>query len=89
MKHLDVYRRRRIGALLAATLLACTLYAQAGSADSPSVPYTVDSGDTLWDIATRNYPSTEDPRVVIENIREENSLEGYVLQPGQHLNLPR
>lgn len=70
-------------------LLACTLYAQAGSADSPSVPYTVASGDTLWGIATENYPSTEDPRVVIETIREENGLEGYVLQPGQHLNLPR
>ena len=89
MRHSGVYRRRRIGALLAATLLACTLYARTGSADPPSISYTVSSGDTLWGIATENYPATEDPRVVIETIREENDLEGYVLQPGQRLELPR
>ena len=81
--------RRRIGGLLVATFLACTLYAQTGSADSPSIPYTVSAGDTLWGIATENYPATEDPRVMIEAIREENGLDGYVLQPGQHLELPR
>jgi len=70
-------------------LLAGTLYARTGSADSPSDAYTVASGDTLWEIATEHYPASEDPRVVIETIREENKLEGYGLQPGQRLNLPR
>jgi LysM repeat protein len=70
-------------------MLACTLYARTGSADSPSVPYTVAAGDTLWEIATEHYPISEDPRVTIEAIREENGLDGYGLQPGQRLELPR
>jgi len=89
VKHFDVYRRRRLGALMVMVLLAGTLYARTGSADSPSDAYTVASGDTLWEIATEHYPASEDPRVVIETIREENKLEGYGLQPGQRLNLPR
>ena len=74
---------------MVAILLACTLYAGTSSADSPSVPYTVTSGDTLWEIATKHYPVSEDPRVMIEGIRDENDLTGYGLQPGQRLQLPR
>ncbi|MGI8909950.1 MAG: LysM peptidoglycan-binding domain-containing protein [Rubrobacteraceae bacterium] len=81
--------RRRLGALLVAALAVCMIYAQAGSADSPSAVYTVSSGDTLWEVATEHYPPSEDPRVVIEAIREENGLAGYGLQPGQRLKLPR
>lgn len=89
VKHSDVYMRRRLGALLIAALAVCMIYARTGSADSPSAVYTVSSGDTLWEITTEHYPPSEDPRVVIENIREENGLTGYGLQPGQHLELPR
>ena len=84
-----MYRRRRLGALLVATLAVCMIYARSGSADSPSAIYTVASGDTLWEVATENYPPSEDPRVVIEGIREENGLESYVIHPGQRLELPR
>ena len=89
VKHTDIYRRRRLVALMVALLAAGMIYAQAGSADSPSDDYTVASGDTLWEIATEHYPPSEDPRVAIEVIREKNGLEGYGLQPGQRLELPR
>jgi LysM repeat protein len=84
-----VYRRRRLGALMVALLAVGMIYAQTGSADSPSDVYTVASGDTLWEISTEHYSPSEDPRVVIETIREENGLMGYGLQPGQRLELPR
>ncbi len=84
-----VYRRRRLGALMVALLAVGMIYARVGSADSPSAFYTVASGDTLWEIATEHYPPSEDPRVMIETIREENGLTGYGLQPGQRLELPR
>lgn len=84
-----VYRRRRLGALMVALLAVGMIYARVGSADSLSAFYTVASGDTLWEITTEHYPPSEDPRVVIETIREENGLTGYGLQPGQRLKLPR
>jgi LysM repeat protein len=86
-----VYRRRRLGAiLLVASGFACALYA-ATAADAGTAPvnYTVAAGDTLWEIATEQYPPSEDPRATIEAIRQENSLEGYMIQPGMSLELPR
>ena len=54
-----------------------------------STMYTVKKGDTLWEIATEQYPPSEDPRATIEAIRQENALEGYLIQPGMSLELPR
>jgi LysM repeat protein len=85
-----VYRRRRLGALLVASGLACALYAAtAADAGTEPVNYTVAAGDTLWEIATEQYPPSEDPRATIEAIRQENALEGYRIQPGMSLELPR
>jgi LysM repeat protein len=90
VKRSAVYRRRRLGAMLVALAMACTLFAAAGAdAGIQPVPYTVASGDTLWEIATEEYPPSEDPRAAVEAIRRENRLEGYLIQPGMRLQLPR
>ena len=73
-----------------ASVFAYALYAAAGAnAGTEPLPYTVAAGDTLWEIATEQYPPSEDPRVAVEDIRRENGLEGYLIQPGMRLQLPR
>jgi hypothetical protein len=90
MMHPGIYRRRRLGALLGTSIIVYFLYANAG-AGAGTAPdfYTVEYGDTLWEVATEHYPSSEDPRVTIEAIRQENGLEGYGLRAGMRLELPR
>ena len=68
----------------------CAFYAATGAdAGTEPIPYTVTSGDTLWEIATEKYPPSEDPRSTVEAIRRENGLEGYLITPGMSLQLPR
>jgi nucleoid-associated protein YgaU len=47
----------------------------------------VQSGDTLWSIATEA-AGTDDVREVVDHIQELNGLEDAVLIPGQVLELP-
>jgi Tfp pilus assembly protein FimV len=76
--------------LVASVIGFCFLHASAGAgADTTPATYTVEYGDTLWEVATEHYPASEDPRVTIEAIRRENGLEDYRLQPGMRLELPR
>lgn len=89
MEYRSVYRRRRLGALLATTTVAYLFYANAGAAEPQPRYHTVEPGDTLWHIATENYAPGEDPREKVEEIRRENDLEGYTIQPGVRLGLPR
>jgi hypothetical protein len=88
VKRPEIYRRRRLGALLATLLTAYLLGAGTGSADPAPVSHTVESGDTLWSIATEHYPPSEDPRAKVEAIRQDNRLEGYGIRPGMRLELP-
>jgi hypothetical protein len=89
VKRSEVYRRRRLGTLLVASIIVYFLYANAG-ADAGTTPasYTVEYGDTLWEVATEHYPASEDPRATIEAIRQENGLGDYGLRPGMRLELP-
>jgi len=85
-----VYRKRRFVALLATSAVVYLLYSNVGAdAGTSPVSYTVERGDTLWEIATKHYPPSEDPRATIETIRHENGLEGYGIRPGMRLELPR
>ena len=77
-----------MGALLATLLTAYLLWAGTSSADPAPVSHTVESGDTLWSIATEHYPPSEDPRAKVEAIRQENRMEGYSIRPGMRLALP-
>jgi LysM repeat protein len=45
-------------------------------------------GQTLWSIASQAEP-TADPRLVIQQIIQANSLSGPVIQPGQSLWVPK
>ena len=62
------------------------------SQDAPigtqAVKTTVLSGQTLWSIAAASDPS-RDPRDVIADIVELNSLSSSVVQPGQQLFVPQ
>ena len=73
-----------------ASIIVYFLYANA-EADAGTTPasYTVEYGDTLWEVATEHYPASEDPRATIEAIRQENGLKDYGLRPGMRLELPR
>ncbi len=75
--------------MLFAAVVAGGLYTatQAG-AEQPPASHTVVTGETLWSIVIDHYPPSEDPRVIIEDLRQTNSLEGYRLYPGMHLELP-
>ncbi len=72
-----------------AAVLSFAIYAGGNAgAESPPVHHTVEPGETLWGITTGHYPPSEDPRPLIEEIRESNGLEGYDIQPGMDLELP-
>ncbi|WP_222267969.1 LysM peptidoglycan-binding domain-containing protein [Modestobacter marinus] len=47
----------------------------------------VEAGDTLWAIAVDAAPE-EDPRAVVDAIRDLNELDGVALEPGRVLQLP-
>jgi LysM repeat protein len=50
--------------------------------------YVVQAGDTLWDIAAREYGAGVDLRQAVWQIRQANSLQGIAVQPGERVTLP-
>lgn len=79
-----------LGLLVALAALLVATAAQPGrAADRAKLPSTVvQPGDTLWSIAGRHAPG-RDRIATIEDIRRLNHLDGYSLQVGQRLTLPR
>jgi Tfp pilus assembly protein FimV len=59
------------------------------AATPPAAPraITVQSGDTLWSIATRVAPQ-RDPRAEVAALQKRNGLAGVELVPGQVLQIP-
>jgi LysM repeat protein len=78
--------------IVMASIASAILLATASRADEPpaGAPPTVvvQPHDTLWSIAARTAPD-RDPYAAIAEIRQINDLEGYVVHPGQTLELPR
>src|SRR4051794_9168077 len=93
-------RLTRRGRLVAATLLV-SLYlllsaavvalgataSRAGDSSAPVRTVVVQRHDTLWSIVERHV-DTRDPVDAVERIRRANSLDGYVVHPGQELVVP-
>jgi LysM repeat protein len=78
--------------VLLASLASAVLFTTASRAEAPPAgpapTVTVRAGDTLWDIAARVMPARDGQSAVAE-LRDLNDLDGYGLQPGQVLILPR
>jgi hypothetical protein len=71
-----------------AILLTTASRAEDRGATGPAPTVVVQPHDTLWSIATRTAPR-RDPYAAIADIRRINDLAGYVVHPGQTLELPR
>jgi len=89
-------RRGRVVVLaffvLMASLASAILLATASRADDreagPAPTVVVQPDDTLWAIATRTAPD-RDPYAAMAEIKKLNGIRGYVVHPGQRLQLPR
>jgi LysM repeat protein len=92
-------RRRRLAGLLRFVVFLLLIFvavwagvrvAHAGTDASVYTghQYVVRSGDTLWDIAAREYGAGADLRHAVFAIGEANHLDQSSVQPGEHLTLP-
>ena len=52
------------------------------------VVLSVDSGDTLWEIAKRHMNPSLDTRAAVQSIMERNGLDSSSLRSGQQLIIP-
>jgi LysM repeat protein len=84
----DVYLRRRLAFVLVLLLLVLggLRFASPSSGAAPAVRYTVQTGDTLWGIASERYGG--DPRGGVDAIRSANRLDDASIRPGEVLLLP-
>lgn len=86
-------RRNGRGKLIAAAFaVAVALGVIVGQADKqePTVTYyTVEEGDTLWNIAGRYTSDEEDIRQTIAKIIEDNQLGQDSIQPGMRLKISK
>ena len=93
---LRLTRRGRVVLLGLFILMSClasaVLLTTASSAeDAPVDPpqsVVVQPHETLWSVATRTAPD-RDPYAAIAELQRINDLDGFVVHPGQTLELPR
>ena len=52
------------------------------------LPYSVQSGDTLWALAQEYGPADMDVRTVVYQICQLNGISAKDLQPGQYITIP-
>ncbi len=76
----------RIIIIVALAAFLWAVFARPSGASGPEHFYRVQPGDTLWSIATAQYPG--DPREAIWNIEHRNHLHGATITPGVRLILP-
>lgn len=86
-------RRNGRGKLIAAAFaVAVALGVYVGQADKPQPAityYTVEEGDTLWDIAGRYTSDDDDVRQTIAQIVKENHLGQDGIRPGMKLKISK
>ncbi|MEV7623016.1 LysM domain-containing protein [Actinoplanes sp. NPDC089786] len=74
------------------TIASAFLLSTASRADQPAqgpaATVIVQPHDTLWSIATRTAPR-RDPYAAVADLKKINHIDGYVVHPGQTLQLPR
>jgi LysM repeat protein len=68
-------------------LLASAVLAGSGGETTQTTEYRVQSGDTLWGIATAFDP-TGDTRARVYEIRRLNELDNVIIHPGDVLLVP-
>jgi len=73
---------------LASAVLLTTASRAEDSPAGPAASVVVQPHDTLWSIAARATPD-RDPYAAIAEIQRINDLDGFVVHPGQTLQLPR
>jgi len=81
----------RLLVLATAVVTVFLLLASAGAANEPPPPtiaYTVESGDTLWAIATELAEPGSDVRDTVDTIMALNGLEDATIRPGHSIRLP-
>jgi LysM repeat protein len=73
---------------LASAVLLTTASRAENPPAGPAPKVVVQPHDTLWSIATRTAPD-RDPYAAIAELQRINDLDGFVVHPGQTLELPR
>ncbi|MGH3435879.1 MAG: LysM peptidoglycan-binding domain-containing protein [Sciscionella sp.] len=92
---LSALRSGRLASVVAAATMTAAVVGGLGwigQGTSPGIPaqtavIRVGGGETLWDVARRVAPQS-DQRAVVQRIRELNGIVGSAIEPGQRLQVP-
>jgi LysM repeat protein len=77
-----------IPTMVAALVLLLPSAVRAGDDGAATVPYEVEAGDTLWEIAAERTAPEEDVRETIFEIKRHSGLSSSLIVPGQVLQVP-